>query len=95
MRVTDSNYESGTSENDFILSPVEPFFDSRKARTLLPENGDANGAYNIARKGILMLQAINTSETVDKVDLMVKKEQWQNYCQAEQVVKIQLKKLTQ
>jgi hypothetical protein len=42
-----------------------------------------------------MLQAINTSETVDKVDLMVKKEQWQNYCQAEQVVKIQLKKLTQ
>ena len=48
---------------DFILSPVEPFFDSRKAEEFsgkydvtLPQNGDDNGAYNIARKGIIILK---------------------------------------
>ena len=44
---------------DFILSPVEPFFDSRKAKKFsknLPQNGDDNGAYNIARKGVVILK---------------------------------------
>ncbi len=48
---------------DFVLSPVEPFFDSRKAKEFskkydvtLPQNGDDNGAYNIARKGIIILK---------------------------------------
>ncbi len=48
---------------DFVLSPVEPFFDSRQAEKFaqkynrtLPQNGDDNGAYNIARKGIIILK---------------------------------------
>jgi len=47
---------------DFVLSPVEPFFDSRKAEQFgknLPKNGDDNGAYNIARKGIIVLKKIS------------------------------------
>ena len=43
-------------ENDFILSPVKDaegkFFDSRIAKDNEPKNADANGAYNIALKGL-------------------------------------------
>ena len=63
IRVIDDSKEKGTEENDFILSPVYPFFDSRKIKNKenilsLPDNGDANGAYNIARKGVLILHKI-------------------------------------
>lgn len=55
---------SGESEedDDFILSPVRDengnHFDSRKAEENQPINGDANGAYNIARKGIVVAEHI-------------------------------------
>ena len=81
MRVTDSTAAKGSKENDFILSPVEPFFDSRYASPLQPENGDANGAYNIARKGICILENINTIEDVNKAKIAISKQQWQNYAQ--------------
>ncbi|OIO19978.1 MAG: type V CRISPR-associated protein Cpf1 [Candidatus Magasanikbacteria bacterium CG_4_10_14_0_8_um_filter_32_14] len=49
-------------DEDFILSPVrdknENHFDSRKAKENEPNSGDANGAYNIARKGIIMNEHI-------------------------------------
>ena len=53
-------------DTDYILSPVQDanieFFDSRKVdkevMPKLPENGDANGAYNIARKGLLSLKKL-------------------------------------
>ena len=50
-------------ETDFILSPVADkdghFFDSReKTGALLPENADANGAYNIALKGLMYVRRI-------------------------------------
>lgn len=63
MRVVNPKENKGSSENDFIFSPVKPYFDSRKIaqfadeqenKKLLPANGDANGAYNIARKGIIV-----------------------------------------
>lgn len=37
-------------------------------------NGDANGAYNIARKGIIILERINKNS--DKPDLFIGKTQW-------------------
>ena len=50
------------ADNDFILSPVRDIngnhFDSRKAKDDQPTNGDANGAYNIARKGIVVAEHI-------------------------------------
>ncbi|MDT8391542.1 MAG: type V CRISPR-associated protein Cas12a/Cpf1 [Lentisphaeria bacterium] len=81
LRVTDGTKDKGTSENDFILSPVEPFFDSRHANPAQPENGDANGAYNIARKGICILQKINAADDVSKVNPGVSKQEWQNFVQ--------------
>ena len=53
-------------DTDYILSPIQDasgtFFDSRKvdkdATPKLPNNGDANGAYNIARKGLLALNKL-------------------------------------
>ena len=47
----------------------------------LPENGDANGAYNIARKGICILERINKAENTNKVDLLIRKNEWQDYAQ--------------
>lgn len=54
-------------DTDYILSPVQDangiFFDSRKvnknAHPTLPNDGDANGAYNIARKGLLSIDKLN------------------------------------
>ena len=52
-------------DNDYILSPVRnkdgTFFDSRECNYALPENADANGAYNIARKGLLIVEKIRNS----------------------------------
>ena len=47
------------AENDFILSPVHKdgkFFDTRKALAHEPLDGDANGAYHIALKGLQMIK---------------------------------------
>lgn len=50
------------TETDYLISPVQDskgqFFDSRRATSSLPENADANGAYNIARKGLMVLRQI-------------------------------------
>ncbi len=54
-------HEKMMFDEDFILSPVEPFFDSRTPERFgenLPKNGDDNGAYNIARKGIITLERV-------------------------------------
>jgi CRISPR-associated protein Cpf1 len=49
-------------DNDFLQSPVRDIngnhFDSRLATDKQPNSGDANGAYNIARKGIIMNEHI-------------------------------------
>jgi CRISPR-associated protein Cpf1 len=56
------SFKSGDEEIDFILSPVADkdgnFFDSRKAKENQPKDADANGAYNIARKGLMVLEQI-------------------------------------
>lgn len=75
-------------ENDFIFSPVEPFFDSRRASEFGggPGNGDENGAYNIARKGILILRKISdfyakhkSLEGLQWKDLYVSAYDWDNF----------------
>ena len=98
MRVTDSSkmHEgSHNDESDFILSPVKPFYDSRKCKhnPELPRNSDANGAYNIARKGIIILNKIKNAEFDNegklKINLSLSKTDWQNYAQKDGVVKRQ------
>jgi CRISPR-associated protein Cpf1 len=71
---------------DFILSPVAPFFDSRKTQVGLPKNGDENGAYNIARKGIVILDKISSYKrkngSCDGLkwgDLYVSHKEWDDF----------------
>ena len=92
MRFTKPEEKAGTNENDYILSPVEPFFDSRKVNNELPENGDANGAYNIARKGICILKEIQNAKTekdLKNVNISISKKYWQDYAQNNKTVKQQ------
>ena len=72
------------------IGNVQERFDSRKRYDQLPydENGlvleestfeyptsgDANGAYNIARKGVMMLQRIK--ENPEKPDLLIRDAEW-------------------
>ena len=75
MQIRNTGIEE--SDKDFILSPVRNedgiHFDSRKAKKDQPDSGDANGAYNIARKGLLMCKRIIESE---KPDLFIKEKEW-------------------
>jgi CRISPR-associated protein Cpf1 len=71
------------SKYDYILSGVKDkhgnFFDSRKSSEMNPKNADANGAYHIALKGLLLLDKIKKSENVEKVDRSIKREDFINY----------------
>lgn len=82
------NSKSGT-ETDFLLSPVSDgrgkFFDSREYNgkeevqgKKLPENADANGAYNIARKGLLLIKKIKESE---EPKLTITNREWMQFAQ--------------
>jgi CRISPR-associated protein Cpf1 len=82
---------SDTQKNDFILSAVEKDwvkFDSRRFLQIawgdemtnsieLPTSGDANWAYNIARKGKMMIERI--LRTPDKPDLYIKDVDWDEF----------------
>ena len=80
--------QSGTEddEKDFILSPVADkkgrFFDSRKAKNNEPKNADANGAYHIALKGLLMLSHLHFSTSSDRLKITnIKNKEWFNFIQ--------------
>ena len=73
------------STEDYILSPVRNaqnnFFDSRKNEQNLPKNADANGAYNIARKGLMLLERIKFSDEKLKIDYSITNSDWLTYVQ--------------
>ena len=80
------NSVTGTEE-DYLLSPVRnangEFFDSRIAPDTLPKDADANGAYNIARKGLWIVEQIKQSNDPanDKITLAMTNAQWLEYAQ--------------
>lgn len=57
---------SSVQKKDYILSPVqnkdETFYDSRNGKLNLPIDGDTNGAYHIARKGMMLINRIRFDE---------------------------------
>lgn len=67
-------------DNDFLLSPVRNkdgnHFDSRKSGAVVT-NGDANGAYNIARKGIMSFERIK--ENPENPKLYIEDQEWDMY----------------
>lgn len=79
------------SEIDYLLSPVADenghFFDSRLGDTTLPDNADANGAYNIARKGLLAIRKFQESPKDDKVSLAISNKEWLTFAQTKPYLK--------
>lgn len=69
-------------DEDYILSPVKnscgEFFDSRKKISTLPIDADANGAYNIARKGLLAIRQIKES-SADNIKFNISNKEWLDY----------------
>lgn len=83
------NSVTGT-DIDYLASPVMNtygrFFNTNEANTyerVMPIDADANGAYNIARKGLWVVDKIKAAEESDikKVKLAISNAQWLEYAQ--------------
>ena len=79
------NSITGT-EVDYMISPVADengnFYDSRTCGDELPKNADANGAYNIARKGLWIARQIQAGQDGARVDLNITNKEWLNFAQS-------------
>ena len=78
------NSRPGGSE-DYLHSPVADengvFYNSNECDESLPLNADANGAYNIARKGLWIVRQIKASNDWDKLRLAISNKEWLNFAQ--------------
>ena len=78
------NSITGT-EIDYLVSPVADgngnFYDSRKCDSTLPKNADANGAYNIARKGLMLLRQMKTADNLADVKFDMANKTWLKFAQ--------------
>lgn len=72
---------------DYLLSPVKNsdgvFFDSRKKHPGQPSDADANGAYHIALKGLIILQRNNKTDVNTKVSKTISNKEWFEFVQKE------------
>ncbi|MFA5045784.1 MAG: type V CRISPR-associated protein Cas12a/Cpf1 [Paludibacter sp.] len=79
------NSITGT-KTDYLISPVAnakgEFYDSRTAVTTLPQNADANGAYNIARKGMWVVKQIKQANDLKKLKLAISNKEWLGFVQS-------------
>lgn len=73
------------SEIDYLLSPVADenghFYDSRTCDDTLPKDADANGAYNIARKGLWAIRTIQETSETERPNLALKNQDWLRFAQ--------------
>ena len=78
------NSETGTNV-DYMQSPVADangnFYNSDTCNESLPQNADANGAYNIARKGLVIIDKIKRSDDLKKIDLKISNKEWLQFAQ--------------
>ena len=74
------------SEEDYLLSPIADknghFFDSRERISSLPVDADANGAYNIARKGLWIVRKIRNTSEGEKLSLAITNKEWLLFAQS-------------
>lgn len=72
---------------DYLISPVKnkagEFYDSRKANDTLPLDADANGAYNIARKALCIINEIKETpeDELAKVSFAITNAKWLEFAQ--------------
>lgn len=73
------------TEVDYLLSPVADengkFYDSRTCSDSLPKDADANGAYNIARKGLWAIRQIQETPVGERPNLAIKNKEWLKFAQ--------------
>lgn len=50
-----------------VLDENGEYYDSRVSNDSLPQNADANGAFNIARKGLMIVEQLKRNE--ENIDL--------------------------
>jgi CRISPR-associated protein Cpf1 len=78
------NSHTGT-EVDYMQSPVMNsngvFYNSNECDATLPKNADANGAYNIARKGLMIVNRIKETEDLKKLKLAISNKEWLEFAQ--------------
>jgi CRISPR-associated protein Cpf1 len=78
------NSKTGT-DIDYMQSPVADengiFYNSDECGKSMPENADANGAYNIARKGLMIIDKIKKSKDIKKIDLKISNKEWLSFAQ--------------
>lgn len=80
------NSLTGTME-DYLISPVKNakgyFYDSRVVDKTLPIDADANGAYNIARKGLMLIEQIKNvdDEKLNKIKFTITNQEWLKFVQ--------------
>lgn len=73
------------TEEDYIISPIANekgvFYNSKECDDSLPKDADANGAYNIARKGLLIVEKIKAHKKGSRLDLAISNEEWLKFAQ--------------
>ena len=81
-------YSCPEDGKDFILSPVADdtgvFFNSEDValhHKALPQDADANGAYNIARKGLMVAKQIDDAETMKDWTTAISNREWLSFVQ--------------
>lgn len=72
------------SKIDYLISPVKSpdgtFYCSNSADPSLPQDADANGAYNIACKALWAIENMKANET-QKPRLSISNKEWLEYTQ--------------
>ena len=86
MRLTLQMRNSSVSDGlDYIISPIKAadgiFFDSRTCPETMPKDADANGAYNIARKGLILLNQLYGTPENEKFKPNLSNEIWLKFAQ--------------
>lgn len=82
LQLRNSDRDDGQLKTDYIVSPIknskDEYFDSRKSEADLPDNGDANGAYHVARKGLVFINKIKNMDDKE-TPYTVSNVEWINY----------------
>ena len=90
LQMRNSVTGSTSPEDDYLISPVKgadgTFYDSRNfigVNAALPTDADANGAYNIARKGLWAINKIKNTpdDELSKVNLAITNAEWIEFAQ--------------
>lgn len=70
---------------DYLLSCVQDkngnFYDSRLVGDDLPKDADSNGAYNIARKGLMSIIKIKECDDLSKLKIAITEKEWLIFAQ--------------